>query len=165
MNQGAAMAGGAVYFFLHADSRLPPAFDQVIRRMLDKAGVAAGAFSLGIDDEAGKLGMVAWGANRRSRWFGLPYGDQGIFMPADCFHRLGGFPDLPIMEDFAMICRLRRMGRIVTAPERIQTSSRRWRRQGVLRTTLVNQAIILGYLLGVPAERLSRWYRRPRCME
>lgn len=162
MNQGAAMATGTFLFFLHADSRLPVGFDRIIRRVLGTTDVAAGAFSLGIDEDSGKVRMVEYWANLRSRYLGLPYGDQGLFLRASRFHRMGGFPDLPIMEDFAMMQRLGKTGRIVTAPERLYTSPRRWRRLGVLRTTLINQAIITGYFLGVPAERLSRWYRRPR---
>lgn len=162
MNQGAAMARGALYFFLHADSRLPMGFDGIIRRVLDDTAVAAGAFSLGIDDDSKKLRMVAYWANLRSRHLGFPYGDQGLFISARRFHQAGGFPDLPIMEDFAMMRALRKRGRIVTVPQRLYTSPRRWRRLGVWRTTLINQVIIAGYLLGVPTERLSRWYRRPR---
>lgn len=160
MNRGAALARGEVFFFLHADSRLPSGYDRVIRRTLAKATVAAGAFSLGIDADAKKMRIVEYWANLRSRYLSLPYGDQGMFLRAVHFQRCGGFPELPIMEDFAMMRHLKKTGRIVTAPERIYTSSRRWRRMGVLRTTLINQAIISGYLLGVPANRLSRWYRR-----
>jgi len=165
MNQGAAMARGALYFFLHADSRLPAGFDRVIRRELDTATVAAGAFSLGIDADSKKIRIVAYWANLRSHYLGLPYGDQGMFIRAARFQQCGGFPELPIMEDFAMMRHLRKTGRIVTVPERIYTSSRRWRHMGVLRTTLINQAIITGYMLGVPAERLSRWYRRSRGLD
>jgi len=165
MNQGAAMARGALFFFLHADSRLPTGFDQVIRRELDAPNIAAGAFSLGIDAAAKKIRIVEYWANLRSHYLGLPYGDQGMYIRATLFHQCGGFPELPIMEDFAMMRHLRKTGRIVTAPERIYTSSRRWRRMGVLRTTLINQAIIIGYLLGVSADRLSRWYRRSRGLD
>jgi len=165
MNQGAALARGVIYFFLHADSRLPPGFDRVIRRELGAEDVAAGAFSLGIDAEFKKVRIVEYWANLRSHHLGLPYGDQGMFLRAERFQQCGGFPELPIMEDFAMMRHLRQAGRIVTAPERIYTSFRRWRRMGVLRTTLINQAIIIGYLLGVPADRLSRWYRRSRGLQ
>ncbi len=162
MNQGASLARGAYYLFLHADSRLPVRFDEVVRRVLGDARVAAGAFSLGIDADAKKIRLVEYWANLRSRYLGLPYGDQGLFLRAERFHLCGGFSDLPIMEDFAFIRDLRRLGTIVTVSERIQTSPRRWRRMGVLRTTLINQAIVMGYLLGVSPHRLSRWYRRSR---
>lgn len=162
MNQGASLARGAYYLFLHADSRLPARFDGVIRRVLGDATVAAGAFSLGIDAAAEKIRLVEYGANLRSRHLGLPYGDQGLFLRGERFHQCGGFPDLPIMEDFAFIRDLKRLGTIVTVPERIHTSPRRWQRLGVLRTTLINQAIVMGYLLGVSPHRLSRWYRRSR---
>ena len=165
MNQGAALARGALLFFLHADSRLPAGFDRVIRRTLDATHVAAGAFSLGIDADGQKMRMVEYWANLRSHYLWMPYGDQGLFLKAARFHQGGGFPELPIMEDFAMMQHLRKTGRIVTVPERIYTSPRRWRRLGVLRTTLTNQAIIAGYLLGVPADRLSRWYRRSRHLD
>ena len=165
MNQGAAMARGEIMFFLHADSRLPAGFDRVIRRALEPADVAAGAFSLGIDADSQRFRMIEYGANLRSRYLGMPYGDQGVFIRAERFRQCGGFPDLPIMEDFAIMRQLGKIGRVVTVPQRITTSSRRWRRMGILRTTLVNQAIIIGYLLGVPAGRLSRWYRRSRGLD
>jgi rSAM/selenodomain-associated transferase 2 len=160
MNQGAALAQGGLYFFLHADSRLPAGYDAIIRRVLACDRVAAGAFSLGIDADSPGLRFIASCANLRSRYLGLPYGDQGLFLRADRFQACGGFPDLSIMEDVVMVGRLRKSGPIVTVAERIRTSSRRWHRLGVLRTTLINQTILAGFLLGVPAVRLARWYRR-----
>ena len=162
MNQGAALAKGEIILFVHADSRLPADYDRVIRRVLAGNNVAAGAFSLGIDRDLKKMRMVAAWANLRSRHLGLPYGDQGLFLKTELFRQCGGFPDQPIMEDFALVRRLSGLGKVVTAPERIVTSSRRWRRLGVLRTTFINQAIVIGYLLGLPPQRLSKWYRRSR---
>ena len=160
MNQGAALAQGDLYFFLHADSRLPKGYDSIIRRTLASEQIAAGAFSFGLDSDSPGLRFIEHWANLRSRRLGFPYGDQGLFLRADRFRACGGFPDLPIMEDVVLVDRLRKTGRIVTVPVRIRTSSRRWERLGVLRTTLINQAIVAGFLLGVPAARLARWYRR-----
>ena len=89
----------------------------------------------------------------------MPYGDQAIFMPADVFYRAGGIPELPIMEDFELARRLRRRGRIAIASAPVVTSGRRWQSLGPCRTTWINQKLILGYYLGVPPERLARWYR------
>ena len=88
----------------------------------------------------------------------MPYGDQGIFVKAERFHTMGGFPETPIMEDFEFIRRMRRYGRIVTVPAPVHTSGRRWRSLGVLRTTTINQAVIVGYLAGMSPSRLARWY-------
>ena len=162
MNKGAAMARGSIYLFVHADSRLPAGYDRLIRCALEDEGVAAGAFSLGIDADSSKFRFIETWANRRSIGLGMPYGDQGLFLRAERFRACGGFPDLPIMEDFVMIRRLRKTGRIVTVTERIYTSPRRWVRLGVLRTTIINQVIVLGFLLGVPVERLYRLYRSAR---
>ncbi|HSM81178.1 MAG TPA: glycosyltransferase, partial [Nodosilinea sp.] len=71
----------------------------------------------------------------------------------------GGFPDLPMMEDFELVRRLRKLGKVAIAPQTVITSDRRWRTLGILRTTLVNQAMVIGYLLGVDPHKLTRWYR------
>jgi GT2 family glycosyltransferase len=89
----------------------------------------------------------------------MPYGDQAIFLKAEVFHLLGGFPDLPMMEDFELVRRLRKLGKIAIAPRAVVTSDRRWRSLGILRTTLANQVMVAGYLLGVDPHRLARWYR------
>jgi hypothetical protein len=90
----------------------------------------------------------------------LPYGDQALFLGAETFRALGGYRELPVMEDFDLVRRLQRRGRVVTVPAAVRTSARRWRTLGVFRTTLVNQLMVAGFLAGVPAPRLERWYRR-----
>ena len=89
----------------------------------------------------------------------MPYGDQGIFLSADMFRAVGGFPALPIMEDFELVRRLKRKGRIKILSLVAKTSPRRWQNSGVLRTTVINQGIIIGYLLGVNPRKLAEWYR------
>ncbi len=159
LNCGAAAATGEILLFLHADTRLPGGFDQAIRQTLAQPEVVAGAFHLAIDGPGWGLRWVEWGVNLRSRLFQLPYGDQGIFLRAEVFDKMGGFPDLPTMEDFELVGRLRRLGRVAIAPSAVVTSDRRWRTLGILRTTLANQVMIAGYLLGVDPQKLARWYR------
>ena len=100
--------------------------------------------------------LVAW----RSKWRQMPYGDQAIFLTAATFWELGGFVEMPIMEDFELIRRLQRRGRIETLAAPVVTSARRWLKRGVWQTTLINQSIVIGYLMGISPARLAAWYRR-----
>ncbi len=159
MNAGAAVADGDILIFLHADTRLPPDFAHQARRTLDRPGTAAGAFRLRIDGQGAGLRLIAAAANWRSRLLQMPYGDQALFLKRDRFWQLGGFPALPLMEDFELVRRLRRHGRIRLAPGHALTSARRWRTLGLAKTWLVNQWVIAAYCLGVSPTRLARWYR------
>jgi len=161
MNGGARVARGEVLLFLHADTRLPPGFDRYARETLARAGVAAGAFRLHIMGDLTGLSFLEKTANLRSRFLQFPYGDQAIFLKRDLFGQMGGFPDIPIMEDFELVRRLHRRGRVVTVPVAVATSARRWERLGVVRATLINYAIVLLYYLGVSPSRLTRWFRPP----
>lgn len=160
MNAGAAVATGDILLFLHADTHLPTSFDTLVRQALQNAGTVAGAFELRIDAQLRGLRLVEKMVNMRSHFLSMPYGDQAIFLKAATFHDLGGFPDLPIMEDFELMLGLRRQGRITIVPAPVVTSGRRWQKLGVVKTTLINQLIIAGYFLGVPPAQLVRWYRR-----
>jgi rSAM/selenodomain-associated transferase 2 len=159
MNQGAGLAKGSVLLFLHADTRLPHGFEPIIHQTLAQPDVVAGAFQLAIDSPQRALRWVEWGVNLRSRRFHMPYGDQAIFIKANVFHSLGGFPELPMMEDFELIRQLKSLGKIVIAPATVSTSDRRWRSLGIFRTTLANQVMIAAYLIGVDPHKLARWYR------
>ena len=157
MNAGAAVATGDVLLFLHADTTLPAAYVGHVARVLARPGVVAGAFELRIDAPHRALRLVEASVNRRSRWFGMPYGDQAIFLSAATFRRIGGYCEADSMEDFAMIRRLRRLGRISIAPSHVTTSARRWLAGGVWRTTLLNQVCVAAWLAGVSGRRISRW--------
>jgi rSAM/selenodomain-associated transferase 2 len=158
-NAGAGAAGGEILLFLHADTRLVSNFAELVRACLDEQGVAAGAFSLSVDMAGQAIRFVEAIANLRSRLLQQPYGDQALFMTRQNFEKSGGFPEIAIMEDFALVGQLRTLGRIKTLSAPAATSGRRWQKLGILRTILINQAIVIGYLLGRSPTSLANWYR------
>ncbi|MEN8189069.1 MAG: TIGR04283 family arsenosugar biosynthesis glycosyltransferase [Thermodesulfobacteriota bacterium] len=162
LNLGAQRASTNILLFLHADTRLPDNFQSMITDCLCDPEVICGAFSLKIADSTPLLKLIAGGANLRSRLLSLPYGDQALFIRKDRFFDLGGFPDISVMEDFAFIRRAGKKGRVEILDAYVTTSARRWQKMGALRTTLINQLMIIGYFLGISPEKLERFYRQKR---
>jgi rSAM/selenodomain-associated transferase 2 len=162
MNLGAQMATGDILLFLHADTCLPLEFDKLIGQTLCRGNCIAGAFALGIDAPQPQFRWLERGIKWRSVYAQMPYGDQAIFLRAEVFKSISGFPDLPIMEDFELVRRLQKLGKIAIIPDPVQTSARRWLQKGILQTTLINQAMVLGYLLGISPVRLAQIYRRKK---
>ena len=160
MNAGAAIATGDILLFLHGDTQLPPDYLNLVKDTLAQPKAIAGAFELAIDGDGKSLRWIEIMVKWRSRWFSLPYGDQAIFLSRTVFQAMGGFADLPIMEDFELIQRLKKQGRIAIVPAAVLTSSRRWQKLGVFKTTLINQLVILGYYLGIPPKQLRRLYNK-----
>jgi rSAM/selenodomain-associated transferase 2 len=162
MNWGARHAQGDILLFLHADTLLPAAGLEAVRRAL-QAGAVGGAFRLAIMPPTPALRLVAWGTNLRARFGQLPYGDQALFMPRQVFESLGGYDEIPFMEDVRLVQALRKRGRLTLLPQAVHTSGRRWQRDGVLYTTVRNTVLITLYFWGVPPEKLQHWYgaRRP----
>jgi rSAM/selenodomain-associated transferase 2 len=159
-NRGAAAASGEILLFLHADTVLPAGFGCAVRSCLASSQVVAGAFRLTIAGANRSLRLIETLANWRAGQLQMPYGDQTLFLRRSTFIRLGGFPEQEIMEDFELVRRLKKLGRIDLLELAASTSDRRWRALGTVRTTLINQAIILGYLLGCSPYSLASWYRR-----
>ena len=154
MNAGARASSGEILLFLHSDCILPEKAYELISSALMDTGVAAGAFGLAIDHPALWARLVGFAATMRSRVFGLPYGDQGLFMRRETFSQVGGFAPIPLMEDIEMGKRLRKAGRIVQLRQRMLSSPRRWLAHGVIRTTASN--IVLGFAYAVvPPERFA----------
>lgn len=159
MNAGAREAGGNILLFLHADTRLPEEGDD--GGWLEALqGVDWGFFNLRLSGRRPIFRLIAGLINCRSRLTGIGTGDQAIFLRADLFDTVGGFPPQPLMEDLALCRALRSaVGRPSNPGPRVTTSSRRWEQHGVARTVLLMWWLRLRYYLGTPAERLARRYR------
>ena len=162
MNAGAAAAHGEVLLFLHADTCLPKQFEKKVLATVIREGVSAGAFTLGIDSQDRGLRFIEQVANWRARIFKMPYGDQALFVSRKLFFEIGGFADYPIMEDFELVRRLKKKGKIVILPDAVKTSPRRWQNFGIFKTWFLNQIIVAAYFIGIPPQRLAFWYRREK---
>ncbi len=161
MNHGARLASGDVLLFLHADVSLPPNAVTHIEQALADARTVAGAFrTWHVADDARSAPWLHL-ADLRSRYSGLPYGDQALFVRREAFWKAGGFPEQPLMEDLELSRRLRRLGPIAIVKSSVRVSGRRFLAHPIRDTLLVN-AFPLLYRLGVPAASLARLYRDVR---
>ena len=160
MNTGAGAARGDVLWFLHADTRASaPAMDALLAA-LERPQTAWGRYDVRLSGAQPLLRLVESLMNLRSRWTGIATGDQGIFVRRPLFERVGGFPDIPLMEDIALSRRLKREAAPICLRERLVTSSRRWEQRGVARTILLMWRLRLAYWLGVSPERLAAHYQK-----
>jgi rSAM/selenodomain-associated transferase 2 len=158
MNAGAAAARGEALLFLHADTRLPAGAAGAVARALADPAVVGGRFDVAFDNPRWPFRMIAALMNRRSRWSGIATGDQAIFVRRAAFAALGGYPDIPLMEDIELCRRLKRAGRLACLRLRVTTSARKWERDGVWRTIGLMWTLRLLHFGGVAPERLHRWY-------
>ncbi len=160
MDTGAGVSTGDVLLFLHADTALPPSWQELVNEALEQPGAIGGAFQLYIDSGRRALSIVAAGANLRARLLGLIYGDQAIFAKRSAFFAAGGFAKLPLMEDVYCVKKLRKLGRIVLVDASVSTSARRWAGESILRTTLRNWLLVSLYFVGIsPAKLHKRYYQ------
>lgn len=158
MNAGAAAAHGDIFLFLHADTLLPQgALDHVIVG-LRETGLAWGRFDIRLSGGIRLLRVVETLSNLRSRWTGIATGDQALFMHRRAFEAVGGFAEVPLMEDIIISRRLKRLSRPLCLNERVVTSSRRWEENGILRTILRMWVLRLAFALGVNPSVLARHY-------
>jgi rSAM/selenodomain-associated transferase 2 len=160
MNAGAALGTGNALLFLHADTTLPDGADLLIDAALARR--SWGRFDLRIAGCHPFLAVVARMINWRSRLTGIATGDQAIFVTRKAFEAVGGFPDLPLMEDIAISRRLKRLCRPYCIATPAVTSGRRWEHNGVLRTILLMWRLRLSYYLGVEPALLAELYDAPR---
>ena len=158
LNAGARAAQTDVLLFLHADCALPADAAAQVERALRDSATVAGAFRTWHVADDGRFAPWLHLADLRSRYSGLPYGDQALFVRRAVFHDVGGFPEQPLMEDLELSRRLRARGRIVTVPSRVRVSGRRFLRHPLRESFLVNVFPLL-YRLGVSPEKLARLYQ------
>ena len=159
MNAGAMGATSEWLLFLHADSTLPPGWLAAISGL--GSVPAGGWFRFALEAPAWQARiierLVAW----RVRHLRLPYGDQGMFVRRQVFEQLGGYREMPLMEDVEFVRRLVGAGPMVELPLALGTSARRWHRDGWWRRSLKNLTILTLYFVGIPPARLARWYQGP----
>jgi len=158
MNAGAAAATGEIFLFLHADTRLPEGAQAGIVDALRDPGVVGGRFDVRFDNPGPAFRMIATLMNGRSRLSGISTGDQAIFVRRTTFEALGGYPEIPLMEDVELTRRLKRAGRLAPLRLCVTTAARKWEQEGVVRTIVLMWALRFLYVCGVGPERLHRWY-------
>jgi rSAM/selenodomain-associated transferase 2 len=156
MNLGAKLGAGDALLFLHADTALPDAADGLIALALERR--AWGRFDLRIAGRHPFLAVVARMINLRSRWSGIATGDQAMFVTRAAFEAVGGFPDLPLMEDVALSQKLKRLGLPFCIATPAVTSGRRWEYHGFVRTIFLMWRLRLAYYLGVAPAYLAARY-------
>jgi rSAM/selenodomain-associated transferase 2 len=162
LNQAVQQAGGEILCFLHADVSLPGEALSSLRQAMADREVVGGSFSLEFSQD-GFASRIFTAINRWRRWFGIFYGDSGIFVRREQFDRMGGFQNWPVLEDYEFTRKLVKSGGTVCLPDRLEVSSRRWQpgpkgRRRLLRTMASWFFIQTSYFLGVPIEWLARWY-------
>ena len=158
MNAGAARASGDVLLFLHADTRLPKAAEHVILYGLERSGRVWGRFDVKIEGRSPLLLIVGRLMDVRSRLTGIATGDQAIFVRRDAFESVGGFAEIPLMEDIALSKRLKRVSRPLCVRERVVSSGRRWEQNGVFATILLMWRLRLAFFFGADPTELARRY-------
>ena len=167
MNAGARASSGDVLLFLHADTLLPPAAIGAVRKAVAEDGIAGGGFAvrLGLSRDASSarrtlLRLTARMINARARLLRAYTGDQGIFVARRTFEEMGGYPEIPLMEDVELSRMLGRRWRTALLPVRVVTSARRWESRGPVRTILLMWALRLAHRLGMTPARCARIYGR-----
>ena len=162
MNAGATHGRGDILLFLHADTLVPDGFAHAAIAACGDTTVVGGRFDVTLEPSSPLIRLTGELINRRSRLTRISTGDQAIFVRRDVFERLGGYADIPLMEDVDLSRRMKRAGRIACLRQRVTTSARRWRKDGVVRTILLMWSLRALYFFGVSPARLQRVYANTR---
>jgi rSAM/selenodomain-associated transferase 2 len=162
MNEGAKASRGDALLFLHADTQLPDETGRLIESAFADPTVVGGRFDVRFDSSSVWSRVIGSFMNRRSRLTGISTGDQALFVRRQVFERLGGFAEIPLMEDIDFTRRLKRAGRIAALRDTVITSFRRWETQGPLKTILLMWTLRFLYWVGVSPHHLQHFYAAVR---
>ena len=162
MNEGAKTSDGDVLLFLHADTQLPDDAKHIIETALADHRTLGGRFDVRFDSHSMWGTMISRMMNWRSRMSGIATGDQALFVRRSIFEQMGGFADMPLMEDIEFSCRLKQKGVTAALTATVTTSFRRWEQQGPVRTILLMWTLRFLYWIGISPSHLVKWYRAVR---
>jgi len=162
MNEGAKASRGEILLFLHADTQLPGNAKTMIDTTLADQRMVGGRFDVRFDRPSMWGTIISRMMNWRSRLSGIATGDQALFVRRPIFEQMGGFADMPVMEDIDFSRRLKRKGATVALTATVTTSFRRWERHGPLRTIFLMWALRFLYWIGISPSHLVEWYKAVR---
>ena len=160
MNMGASASRGDILIFLHADTELPIHALKKINTLLGRKKYVGGAFDLAIKSDKLIFKVIGVFASLRSRLNRIPFGDQAIFIRREYFNQIGGYKEIPLMEDVELMRRVKKFGsKIWIFHDRVMTSPRRWEKEGVIYCTFRNWSLQALYFLGVSPDKLIHFYK------
>lgn len=159
MNAGAKIAVSEYLLFLHADTLLLQNTAAFVQKSLQREDIVAGAFSFEFDSSSKVLRIIAKIANWRSRITKIPFGDQAIFIKKEIFEKIGRYETIELMEDVALMRKLKREGlKIEILPQKVITSARKYKKNGIFYNVIRNWILLVLYFLGVDPNKLARFY-------
>ena len=157
MNVGAREASGSALLFLHADTTLSPGACADLESVLHNDEVKAGAFRFRLDGQGRFYRAVDWMVKQRVKFLRMPYGDQGLFIRRSLFESLQGFPELPLLEDLALVDAIKQQTTLYSFPGAAITSARKWEEYGKYKVMFTNFITILAFRLGFSPLKLQKF--------
>jgi rSAM/selenodomain-associated transferase 2 len=163
LNRGAEIASAPLLLFLHADSTLEKgALELLVKKMSEQEDKIGGCFNLKILSPNKLLKFISWSSNLRAKYLNLIFGDQGIFIRKKYFHKIGGFPEIELMEDWEFSKKMAACGKLLYLDKNIFASARRWENHGILKTIILMHKIKILYKMGVNPKKLKKLYKDVR---